>query len=443
MRRRAVLAGAALGALASILPGGAARAQGAPVLVIGAGIAGLAAARALADRGQPVVVIEARARIGGRLDTRRDWSGLPVDLGASWVHGLRGNPLVRLARDAGVRLAPFAGDISHAGADGLSRDDPAALAQSAQALVRQARAEAEAAARDMSLADAVRRSAAWRAADGPLRSAVEFHASTEIGHEFAADWEDLSAWWYDAADVPRGADALVPDGYDRLASHLARGLDLRLGAPVAAVRATAGGVVADLAGGGAVVGRAAVVTLPLGVLQAGAVRFDPALSPARRAAIGRLGMGLLDKLVLRFARPLPGVADWLALPGARWPSFANLHPATGQAVVIGFQAGAAARANTARGAADLAAEAMADLRRALGAGLPDPVGVMASRWRDDPFARGSYSFLPPGATPDDRAALAGPDWGGRLVFAGEACDTGAPATVHGALATGIAAARVL
>src|SRR6185312_17299947 len=78
-----------------------------PVLVIGAGMAGLGAARSLADAGWPVRVIEARDRIGGRVCTNRDW-GVPLDMGASWIHGTTGNPLTELAQQAGVRTVPTA-----------------------------------------------------------------------------------------------------------------------------------------------------------------------------------------------------------------------------------------------------------------------------------------------------------------------------------------------
>ncbi|MCB1406694.1 MAG: FAD-dependent oxidoreductase, partial [Rhodobacteraceae bacterium] len=104
--RRAILTGGLALAAAAGLPRRT-HADAAPVLVIGAGIAGLAAARELRRAGQPVMVIEARARLGGRLQTSRLWPDRPVDLGASWIHGLHGNPVAALAREAGMSRTVF------------------------------------------------------------------------------------------------------------------------------------------------------------------------------------------------------------------------------------------------------------------------------------------------------------------------------------------------
>src|ERR1700757_2816386 len=103
-----------LAATTSVVGGGlaAARAAGQPpppgaksVLIVGAGMAGLSAARSLADAGWPVRVIEARDRIGGRVYTNRDW-GVPVEMGASWIHGTTDNPLMELAQKAQAQLVP-------------------------------------------------------------------------------------------------------------------------------------------------------------------------------------------------------------------------------------------------------------------------------------------------------------------------------------------------
>lgn len=429
MRRRAFLSGAMAASVARV------QAAAPKVLVIGAGVAGLAAARALTDQGIAVQVLEARDRLGGRIVTSRAHLGRAIDLGAAWVHGVTGDPIAALARGAGVALVEQAGSFAFAGPAPFSARD---MGQALD-VIDTSRARAEGRARDISLKQALPDRASLRA---PVAAALEFHLTTEVAQEYGADADALSSWWFDAGEPKRGAEALFPTGQDQILPALAGDIPVLMGARVTALRASGGQVTATLADGRAITGRAAIVTLPLGVLQAGDVTFDPPLAPARQAAIRALGMGVLNKLVLHFDRAHWPDADWLGLPGAGWPSFANLAP-LGLPVLVGLQGGRAAERMERQGLPELVAQAMADLRAALGPRLPDPVAAEATAWRADPFARGAYSHLPPGTSPDTRRSLAGADWDGALVFAGEACDTAHPATVRGAYLSGLAAARAL
>jgi monoamine oxidase len=442
MRRRSVL-GLMSGALAA--PAVLQAAPDAPVVVIGAGMAGLAAAAALRDAGRAVTVLEARGRIGGRVWTSDLWPGLPVDLGASWIHGVRGNPLTALADRLGVPRVETRYDRARVyGPTGAQIDTDAAM-RKAGAMVDAARAAAEHVGRDISLKDAIMAHDGWAQATPDARRMLRHWVNSTAEQEYGGDWSRLSAWHFDEAGEFPGGDVLFPGGYGQLAQGLARGLDIRLGQVVTRLAQGPQGVRVMQAGGGVVRAGQVIVTLPLGVLQAGGVVFDPPLARARQAAIGALGMGLLNKCWLRFDRVhWPRDVDWMQWVGPQdgvWAEWLSLARHMDAPVLLGFNAGAQAQAMEALDDRATVASAMAALRVMLGASLPDPVAAQVTRWSADPFARGAYSFHATGSRAATRRALAGADWDGALVFAGEAASPDHHATVHGAYSSGQAAAR--
>jgi monoamine oxidase len=187
-------------------------------------------------------------------------------------------------------------------------------------------------------------------------------------------------------------------------------------------------------------GKYALVTLPLGVLQSGKVSFKPGLPAEKREAIQSLGMGVLNKLYLRFERPLwPEDLEWLEYIPAqkgRWAEWLNLHYYTGAPVLLGFNAASYGREVEKLSDKETVAGAMATLRTIFGKGLDEPQSWQITRWASDPFALGSYSFNAVGANRQERRALAAP-LEGRLFFAGEASAEKYPATVHGAYLSGL------
>ncbi|MDP3525630.1 MAG: FAD-dependent oxidoreductase, partial [Hoeflea sp.] len=187
LSRREFLAG-----LASVAcPIAPARAQSKPdVIVIGAGMAGLAAARALTERGNATLVLEARARIGGRVWTSTSWPGVPVDLGASWIHGTVGNPLTRLADAAGVPLRQTRWDPNPVFAPGGGRVNIDDAAERAEALIDTARARAEAREADISLGRAVEALPDWAGLDHEMRRRVRHVVHAEIELDYAAGWQE-------------------------------------------------------------------------------------------------------------------------------------------------------------------------------------------------------------------------------------------------------------
>ena len=437
-RRGVLVAGAA-----ALAAGRAGAAQGKRVVVVGAGMAGLAAAREAVAQGAKVTVLEARPRIGGRVWTSHLWPDLPVDLGASWIHGVTGNPITALAEQAGLPRAgtdyeSAAAFINNQHIEDLS--DPWEVALAAQAAIDEF-------ATDQSLRAAIATLPEWAAMSDGAKNALRLAIHRAVEHEYGGDWDALSAWYFDAGEYFDGGDVLFPQGYGALPDYLARGLDIRLGAQVAAIGLVKGGVALRLSTGETVTADHAIITVPLGVLKSGAIRFEHALTPERQAAIDNIGMGLLNKCWLRFDAPPPvPPVDWIENLGDTaplWSEWVNAGPSIGAPLLLGFNAALVAEGVEAMDDAATLASATATLRQMFGSRFPAPIAAQITRWRADPLAQGSYSFLATGSTPDSRDALFGPDWEGRLIFAGEATSRDHAATVHGAWLSGLAAAKAL
>ncbi|MDX5384033.1 MAG: FAD-dependent oxidoreductase, partial [Rhodobacterales bacterium] len=338
LTRRPFLAGLA----ASLAPVSPRRAYAAPrrIAVIGAGIAGLAAARMLVDAGHQVTVLEARPRIGGRIHTSRLWPDLPMDLGASWIHGRQGNPLTPLAQAAGARLIATSYDAAVLlGLDGEAVDPDL---QQAQSILDRAITAAERLDADTSVLAALHASPGWQRADAAKRRLVQYLLNSSLEQEYGSPAHQLSAWYGQDGAAFGGPDVLFPQGFDQITTHLARGLDIRLSAPVAMI---APGQV-SLMDGQRIAADHVICTVPLGVLQAGELSFAEALSQARQAAINGLGMGLLNKCWLRFDRVAwPDNVDWIGWLGPDpgfWGEWVSLARAVRAPVLLGFNAADAA-----------------------------------------------------------------------------------------------------
>ena len=444
-RRRMIASLAAL--LAQRSPAFAVGLRRKRVIVVGAGLAGLAAARDLAAAGAAVTVLEGRGRIGGRIHTSRAWHGLPMDLGASWIHGTDGNPLTALADAAGAARATTSYDSAIAfGASGNPVDLTAAY-RLGEDVIAAARRRADMRNTDQSLKDAVRASAAWRGLDAPAQRLVRHVINGTVEAEYAGAWDEVSAWCFDEAAEFAGPDALFPGGYDQIVQYLAAGLDIRTGSVVAALAPFGAGASVTLATGAQMQADHVVLTVPLGVLKAAGIAFAAPLARRRLRAIATLGMGLLNKCLLRFDRVAwPDDVDWIEWVGPQdgmWSQWLSYAQATGAPVLLAFHAAHQARALEGLSDTETADAAHAALKAMFGADFPAPVAVQVTRWSQDPFSRGSYSFNATGTTPGTRGALAGADWDGRLIFAGEACAPAYWGTAHGAVLSGRSAAAVV
>ena len=417
-------------------------------LILGAGMAGLAAARTLTDAGYAVTILEARDRIGGRIWTNRTLDGLALDLGASWIHGTDHPALPALARRYNATTVITDYD-SHTVYDSNGRplddDELEEMEEAFAELLEELQEWGEEQDDDLSLQRALDQFLQGESLTAEERRQLNYAINTTLEHEFAADAAQLSLWYFDEGEEIEGDDVIFPNGYDQLTSGLATGLDVRLGQVVQRVAYGADGVEVTTAQG-TFTADYALVTLPLGVLQSGDIDFAPPLPPAKQEAIGRLGMGLLNKLYLRFPEVFweeeSHLLGYMAAEKGQWGEWLNLYALLGEPVLLGFNAGSYGRQLETLSDEQIIASAMQVLRTIYGADIPNPTSHLITRWATDPFARGSYSYLAPHATPADRTTLAEP-LDEVLFFAGEATWADAPATVHGAYLSGLHAAELI
>jgi monoamine oxidase len=424
----------------------------ADVLILGAGMAGLAAARALAERGLRVMILEARDRVGGRIHTLQTAEGV-VELGAEFVHG-RAPELWALIEDAGATTAERDGSMLRESADGeLCEDEGMEDGGLFDPLEQLADLE-----EDMSFAEWLAKSDVPEQQRPSLRGYVEGFNAADANRISA-----ISLGVQQKAEEAIGGERAwhILGGYSQLTTYLANrvremGGEIRPNCAVLSVRWKTGEVTVETSAGTFRAPRC-IVTLPLGVLQQanreGGVRFDP--EPEALAHARRLAMGAAERFTMIFRERWWESSPRLKINALRSMSFLftsrrtppvwwTPHPEP-EALpkLTGWAGGPPAARLSVRSAEDLGSAACGELAAVFA--LQEHMireALMATHrhdWSLDPFSRGAYSYVAAGAL-GAPGAMTKPE-AGTLFFAGEHTDiTGHWGTVHAALRSGLRAA---
>ncbi|HEY6220082.1 MAG TPA: NAD(P)/FAD-dependent oxidoreductase [Gemmatimonadaceae bacterium] len=435
--------------------------KGTRVIVVGAGVAGLAAGKALAEAGVPFVILEARRRVGGRVWTTHPPSlTVPVELGAEFTHG-EAEEVREIVDKEGLRLLDISGRRFRSTGDRVRVLDD--FWERLDHVMRVLDEEREP---DRSFAEAV---AANRALSDEDRAiALQFVASFHAANPAIMSERVLAEGGSPRGEVRERRIGRIADGYDSILEILTRNVRrrIRLGTIVRSIRWSRGRVEVRTAGGRSVTGSAAIITVPLGVLAApagerGRIAFEPSLPPATRSAIDDLTMGTVSKITLQFDEPFWTTRRFASSIGdERLDTMSFLHGTSDvdypiwwttypirSPLLVGWCGGVKALALDELSATDRETAALRSLAKLLSM---DPrtlrerlVGSHSHNWTADPFTRGAYSYARVGGA-DASKRLARPVEG-TLYFAGEAADVegGRTGTVHGAIATGRRAASLI
>jgi len=414
------------------------------VLIIGAGIAGLAAANELLAHGFKPIVIEANSTIGGRIHTDRSL-GSPVELGAMYIFGAENNPMVKLAEE--LSLPPMSVDYDNSylyGSDGLLLPDveQERIFREVEKINDSIETMIDGIDDDASVAQLLAQITTGSnesAFDGQVKNYFAAKAKISSG----AELNKLSVFYHNDDYDFDGPPLYMPTGFDGIIEQLSKGLDIRR-SEVARKIAIEKNKCALYTDKKKYKADRVIVTASLGVLKNNSINFQPGLPKKKLDAIKNLEMGCENRIALKFPSAFwPTDREFIELISAEKSgvdTFLNLSHIANQSVLVGTVAANQAQKLERKSNSAIGKLIHNDLKAIFGNNIPQPERVISSRWTSEPHIHGAFSFVPLGGTSDEYEVLA-ESVADRIFFAGEATSVAYRATVHGAYLSGIREAR--
>jgi len=408
--------------------------NGKSVIIIGAGISGLAAAKKLKEKGFDITVLEAQDKVGGRLRTNRTL-GVAFDEGASWIHGINGNPISTLAQQAGMNTFETIDDQSDACYDlgGVLRNS--AIYDNAEtelySILNTLKNSGNA---TQSFETIFNNLYPTKANDRLWKFLLSTYVTFDTG-----DLNNLSSLLYNEGEEFGGAEKIATNGFDTIPNFLATGLNILLNQRVAKidysdtkVKITHNGTVSEA--------DYVVVTVPLGVLKSGNIEFVPALPSAKQNAIQKIGMNCVNKFILTWDTAFWDNTQYICYTPEvkdKFNYFVNVkkfHPSVN--ALMTFAYADYARQTETMADAQLINEIMTNLRDIYGTNIPNPTNMLRTKWQANENSFGAYSYTAVGTEMKHFDDLA-EEINDKLFFAGEHTEADYFSTAHGAYLSGI------
>lgn len=443
------------------------------VVIIGAGWAGLATAKELQAQKKTFQVLEGRDTYGGRCRSQVMNDGVSVvEYGAQWIHGAKKtNPVYQFALANGFdlkRSAYEAQTVYETLPDGscleISKQKYKqmydSLMEGKQGFYAYQEYRQEEDDYDVSLKECAQDYLNKINATQEQTRWMWYLLDMEVSQEYSGALEDISMYWWDSdEDIPGGDVEIGQVGYKGLLAKFMEGMEhlMEYHAKVTQIEwSEKDRVVVHYTQNGQahqVAAKKVVVTVPIGVLQAKTIQFQPALPAPKQRSIDNIGMGLMNKCLFLWNEgdidklPWPQDTEWMeriAPTGGQqglWTEYFYGRQVTGRPTLCAFTAGSVARQVEQWSEEEIQASAMEALQKQFaGQTIPPPRQVIVTKWGQDEFSLGAYSFNKFGGKHSDRKKLAEPI-DQKVYFAGEACHSQYFGTTHGALMSGISAAK--
>lgn len=403
------------------------------VIVVGAGISGLAAAKKLKENGFNVIVLEAQSKVGGRLKTIRSL-GVAFDEGASWIHGTAGNPITSLAQQAGMNTA--------------FTDDESILAYDIGGVLHSDSNFSDTEDKFYTVLETLKNNGSSTKSFETVFNELyptycndrlwKFFLSTYLTFD-TGDLNMLSSLLYNEGEEFGGEERISVNGYDTIPSYLAIGLNIQLNQKVTKIDYSNTKILVSH-NGTVTEADYVLVTVPLGVLKANKIDFVPSLPNTKQNAIQKVGVNCVNKFLLTWETAFwddeqyicytPDIKD-------KFNYFVNVkkyQPTVNALMTFAY----ADKARQTENMTDqqIIEEIMTHLRDIYGNNIPYPKNILRTKWQTNEYSYGSYSYTAVGTEMrhfDDLAE----EIDDKIFFAGEHTEIDYFSTAHGAYLSGI------